>query len=87
MIQTSSILTAASLLLVMLFIAWILIQKRNSLHSHFGSRGGERKIVDLGNGVRISVIEIDGQRLACAIGRTGVTAMQILADQKKADVS
>jgi hypothetical protein len=34
--------------------------------------------------MRIAIVEIDGHRIACAIGKYGVTAMQTLSTEDKA---
>ena len=77
------ILSAASLIAIMVLIAWALIRKRNMLHARFGKPDGMRRVIEIGAGMRIAIVEIDGQRVACAIGKTGVTAMQVLRDADK----
>ncbi len=78
------ILSAASFIVIMIVIAWALIRKRNMIHARFGKPDGMRRIVELGGGMRIAVVEVDGQRVACAIGKHGITAMQILGEADKA---
>lgn len=80
-------LSAATIFVVMLLVAWALIRKRNVLHAKFGAPEGMRKIINIGGGMRILIVEIDGQRIACAVGKTGVTAMQILSATDKASSS
>lgn len=77
--------SAATLMVVMLLIAWALIRKRNILHDRFRKPEGIRRTVEIGGGMRIAIVEIDGQRIACAIGKSGVTAMQILGAVNKAE--
>ena len=76
-------LSAASLIVIMVLIAWGLIRKRNMIHARFGKPDGMRRIIEIGGGMRIAVVEIDGQRVACAISKSGITAMQILGDADK----
>ena len=78
------ILSATSLIVIMVLIAWVLIRKRNMIHARFGRPDGTRRIIEIGGGMRIAVVEIDGQRVACAMGRHGITAMQILGEVDKA---
>ena len=71
-------------MLFAIVIAGTLIRKRNKLHAMFGPPEGIRRVVQLGGGMRIAIVEIDGHRIACAIGRYGVTAMQTLSTEDKA---
>ena len=78
------LLSAALLLVTMILVAWALIRKRNMIHARFGKPDGMRQIVEIGGGMRIAVVEIHGQRVACAIGKYGITAMQVLGEADKA---
>lgn len=78
------LLSAAAIMLFAIVIAGTLIRKRNKLHAMFGPPEGIRRVVQLGGGMRIAIVEIDGHRIACAIGRYGVTAMQTLSTEDKA---
>ena len=80
-----SLLSGAAIMVVAILIAAILIRQRNKLHAMFGRPEGIHRIVELGAGMRIVIVEIDGHRIACAIGKYGVTAMQTLSTINKAE--
>ena len=79
------LLSGAAIMVVAILIAAILIRQRNKLHAMFGRPEGIHRIVELGTGMRIVIVEIDGHRIACAIGKYGVTAMQTLSTINKAE--
>ncbi len=78
------LLSAAAFVMVMILVAWALIRKRNVLYAGFSKNDGMRQIIEIGGGMRIAVVDIDGHRVACAIGKNGISAMQILGDTDRA---
>lgn len=72
-------------MVIFVLITWVLIRKRNTLHSRFRNPEGIRRVIDIGGGMKIALVEIDGHRIACAIGKTGVTAMQIISAAERAE--
>jgi hypothetical protein len=80
------LLSGAAITVIAILIAGMLIRQRKKLHAKFGRSEGVDRVVELGGGVRIAIVEIDGHRIACAIGKYGVTAMQTLSTTDKAGI-
>jgi len=53
------------------------------LFSRLGAGAPQRERVMIAPGVSVVVIEIAGKRLACALNRDGVSAMQLLGDAEQ----
>jgi hypothetical protein len=72
---------ALILLVVCVFIplAAVLIRTRDRLASRFGQDGivlhGMRHI---GDGIKVCVMDVEGQRILCAYGRSGQPALHVL---------
>jgi purine-cytosine permease-like protein len=79
------LLSGAAIMVIAILIAGTLIRQRNKLHARFGRQEGIHHVIELGSGMRIAIVEIDGHRIACAIGKYGVTAMQTLSTTNKAE--
>lgn len=58
----------------------VLVKWRDRLFARLGAKAPVRESVAIAPGVRIVIVEIGGKRLACALNREGVSAMQILGD-------
>ena len=57
-----------------------LVKWRDRLFARLGANTPVRESVAIAPGVRIVFVEIGGKRLACALNREGVSAMQVLGD-------
>ncbi len=84
--MTSTALSSALMTLVIgvLIGAGILLaRKRDALQSLFGAAKGPYKaVVDLAPGVRLAVVELDGMTIVCGIGKSGITALQVVDHAK-----
>lgn len=58
----------------------VLVKWRDRLFARLGANTPVRESVSIAPGVRIVIVEIGGKRLACALNREGVSAMQVLGD-------
>ncbi len=66
-----------------LVAALALLKWRDKLFSRLGAGAPQRERVMIAPGVSVVVIEIAGKRLACALNRDGVSAMQLLGDAEQ----
>jgi hypothetical protein len=57
-----------------------LVKWRDRLFARLGANAPARESVSIAPGVRIVIVDVSGKRLACALNREGVTAMQVLGD-------
>jgi len=83
----SYIATMVALLIVAIVVGLVLMRYRDRLHRAFGQRNQPIKAwTDVAPGARLVVVEIDGQRVLCGLGKDGIRCMQIIgaaqADQK-----
>jgi len=77
--STISPVTLATLA-IGLVAALALLKWRDKLFSRLGASASLRERVMIAPGVSVVVVEIGGKRLACALNRDGVSAMQVLGD-------
>ncbi len=69
----------AVLLGLLVAVGFVLTRYRDRLHRAFSSQDVSKRVsVDIAPGARITIVEIDGIKIACALGRNGITAMQIV---------
>jgi hypothetical protein len=73
----------AVLLGLLVAVGFLLTRYRDRLHRAFSSNDTSKRVsVDIAPGARITIVEIDGIKIACALGRNGVTAMQIVGKEQ-----
>ncbi len=72
--------TTWALMAVVAALIIVLIKWRDRLFARLGANAPARESVSIAPGVRIIVVEIGGKKIACALNREGVSAMQVLGD-------
>ncbi len=74
------IATMVTLLAVAAVVSLVLMRYRDKLHSAFGQRNQRIKAwADVAPGARLVIVEIDGQRVLCGLGKDGIRCMQVLS--------
>lgn len=77
--STAYIATMIVLLVVAMVIGLLLMRYRDRLHSAFGNQNKRVKAwVDVAPGARLMIVEIDGHRVLCGLGKDGIRCMQVL---------
>jgi hypothetical protein len=67
------------LLLVAVVVGVVLLRYRDRLHGAFGNQNKRVKAwADVAPGARLMVVEIDGYRVLCGLGKDGIRCMQVL---------
>lgn len=75
----------AVLLCTLVVVGYVLLRYRDRLQRVFGPpQKGLRSYVDVAPGARLAIVEIDGLKIVCALGKTGITALQIIEQETKA---
>jgi len=69
-----------ALLAIGVVAAFLLLKWRDRLFTRLGVNTPARETIAIAPGIRIMVVEIGGKRLACALNRDGVSAMEVLGD-------
>jgi len=73
------IATMVTLLAVAAVVSLVLMRYRDKLHGAFGQRNQRIKTwADIAPGARLVVVEIDGQRVLCGLGKDGIRCMQVI---------
>lgn len=62
----------------LVIVALVLLRYRDRLHSQFGGQKTVKSVVQIAPHARLTLVEIDGLDVLCALGRDGITAMQIV---------
>ena len=77
--STSYMTTMVVLLFVAVVVGVLLMRYRDKLHGAFGQRNQRIKTwADIAPGARLVVVEIDGQRVLCGLGKDGIRCMQVI---------
>jgi hypothetical protein len=80
----ASYLETALVLIVLLVSTLVLLAYRNRLYGRMGSKTGlTRASVQIAPGVSLSIVELDGLTIVYAMGKTGVTALQVVEPSAK----
>ncbi len=59
-------------------VALLLLRYRDRLQAKFGVQSAVRSIVQVTPQARLALVEVEGMTVLCALGRDGITAMQIV---------
>ncbi|MBU3730121.1 MAG: hypothetical protein FGM26_01080 [Beijerinckiaceae bacterium] len=60
-------------------VAFFLMRYRDRLQMKFGMQGAVRQIVQIAPQARLALVEIDGMKVLCGLGRDGITALEIVS--------
>ncbi len=78
-VSTAYIATMAALLMVAFGIGLVLMRYRDKLQSAFGTQQKRyRAVLDIAPHARLVVVEIDGYRVLCGLGKDGLRSTQVL---------
>ena len=59
-------------------VALVLLRYRDRLQAKFGVQSAVRSIVQVTPQARLALVDVEGMTVLCALGRDGITAMQIV---------
>ena len=77
--STAYIATMLVLLAVAVVVGFLLMRYRDRLHGAFGNQNKRIKAwADVAPGARLMVVEIDGHRVLCGLGKDGIRCMHVL---------
>ena len=62
----------------LIIVALVLLRYRDRLQAQFGTQKLVKSIVQVAPNARLTIVEIDGMTVLCALGRDGITAMEII---------
>lgn len=59
-------------------VALMLLRYRDRLQAKFGTQSVVKSIVQVTPQARLALVELEGMTVLCALGRDGITAMEIV---------
>jgi len=59
-------------------VALMLLRYRDRLQAKFGTQSAVKSIVRVTPQARLALVELEGMTVLCALGRDGITAMEIV---------
>jgi hypothetical protein len=64
-------------------VALVLLRYRDRLQAKFGVQSAVRSIVQVTPQARLALVDVEGMTVLCALGRDGITAMQIVTQPQE----
>lgn len=60
-------------------VAFFLMRYRDRLQAKFGLQGSVRQVVQVAPNARLALVDIDGMKVLCGLGRDGITTLEIVS--------